>query len=116
MNAVNKSASCFQPYYVRAERYTRAHPYNETPQTRSFWDLDDNLRMNVLSVSNMHVDASSVAYVYLRVAITVGRYVLDVRESSRVPALNPRWVASNVGGGTRSRGTSALATSLTLHR
>lgn len=56
---------------------------------RSFWDLDENLRIRIQSVTQMIV--VDVDKVFVRIALAVGHHVLDVKDSTLVSPSNPRW-------------------------
>uniref|UniRef100_A0A1I8AW80 Phosphatidylinositol 3-kinase n=1 Tax=Meloidogyne hapla TaxID=6305 RepID=A0A1I8AW80_MELHA len=59
-------------------------------QRKLFWDLDENLRIQIHSASNITVQDSR-DHLFVRVAVAVGRHVLDVKDSVTVTSSNPRW-------------------------
>lgn len=64
-------------------------PDDTRPNIRQFWDLDDNLRIRILTASNITVH--DIEKIFIRVAVSVGRHVLDKRDSAAVSPSNPRW-------------------------
>jgi hypothetical protein len=52
------------------------------------------MRVLIKSVSNMEV--AGVEMFYLKIAISVGRHVLDVKDSVKISPTNPRWSNSEV--------------------
>ncbi|KAL3097841.1 hypothetical protein niasHS_000576 [Heterodera schachtii] len=98
----------FEPSYVRKERHSKymqrdtLKPGDGQPsqaqqqqQKRLFWDLDDNLRLRILSASHITV-LDSADRLFIRVAVAVGRHILDVRDSTIVSPSNPRWHESAI--------------------
>ncbi|KAI3415984.1 hypothetical protein GPALN_005542 [Globodera pallida] len=105
----------FEPAYVRRERHNsylkkeavksgEGSPFpaghhssqqSQQQQTRLFWDLDDNLRLRIHSASHITVQ-DGVDRLFIRVAVAVGRHILDVRDSATVAPSNPRWQESNI--------------------
>lgn len=79
---------------MRADRFQRRHPYTQMVEPVCFWDIDENMRVIVRSVSNVGVAESTALYVQATVA--VGRHVLDQQTSSPVGPNNPRWNALDV--------------------
>jgi hypothetical protein len=44
----------------------------------------------------MEVTNSNVEKVYLKVAVAVGRHILDAKDSTKVSPTNPRWTIDDV--------------------
>ncbi|KAF7638027.1 hypothetical protein Mgra_00002480 [Meloidogyne graminicola] len=101
----------FEPAYVHRERHSKyltnkpstidssgsstniplsSNNSNKQKQQKLFWDLDENLRIQIHSASNITVQDSR-DHLFVRVAVAVGRHVLDVKDSITVTSSNPRW-------------------------
>ena len=63
----------------------------EVPKSEpiNFWDLDDELKIRILSAS--HLIITGIEKLYVKVAVTVGTNVLAQRDSPIVSPNNPRW-------------------------
>ncbi|KAI1712928.1 PI3-kinase family, p85-binding domain-containing protein [Ditylenchus destructor] len=81
----------FEPSYVRKEKHSQYFKMEkDRQQTRVFWDLDDNLKVKILSASQL----SNLAVgedIFIRVSVAVGRHILDVKDVEPVSPSNPRW-------------------------
>lgn len=54
------------------------------------------MKIRIKSISNLGLKNVNIDKVYLRIAIAVGRHILDVKDSPKVSPTNPRWVSDDV--------------------
>lgn len=59
------------------------------PEPINFWDLDEDLKVQIFTAS--HIIITGVEKLYVKVAVAVGHNVLAMRDSPIVSPSNPRW-------------------------
>ena len=59
------------------------------PEPINFWDLDEDMKVRILTAS--HIIITGVEKLYVKVAVTAGHNILAWRDSPIVSPSNPRW-------------------------